>query len=157
VDVPKNTTVMAKKLVPMANVSSIHSIPNDVTILFKNEEEIEKFIYLYETEGQQNRQDTINCLSHFIFTLSNLDGVAFHWTSSSINHGDVSKGESNTSVVFREEDGMIVADTLTDVKAGDELLCDYRNFDPMKKFWVEFCEKSGEKDVLTILKQYIEF
>lgn len=155
VDVPKDTVMMAKTLIPMSEVSSIYSVADDVTLFFKDEDDIEKFISLYEKEGQQTRENIIDCLSHYMWTLSNLNGVGCHWTPAAVNHGDPGKGDNNTNLILRE-DGMIVVEALTDVKAGDELLCDYSLFEPMEKFWVQYCDKVGQKDVVTNIKQYVD-
>ena len=65
-DVAKGTVILTKPVIPMAEVSSIHSVANDVILLFKNEGDFEKFISLYETEGQRTRDDIINFLPHFV-------------------------------------------------------------------------------------------
>ena len=137
----------------MAQVSSIHSVNEDKVILFKNKEEVEEFISLYEDEGQQARNDTINCLAHFIGTLPTIDGVTLNFSTWSMNHGFPDEGEN---IRFFVEGGTIVGETVTDVKAGDELLNDYRDFDPMDEFWVKFCKDEGVKDVMTNLRQYVD-
>jgi hypothetical protein len=144
---------MAKPIISMAEVSSIHSVSPDEVILFKHKEEIEEFIELYEKEGHQSRKDTIDCLAHFIWSLSSIGGVTLNFSTWSMNHGDPKKG---VNIRFFEENGAIVAETTTDVKAGDELFNDYRDFDFMDDFWIQFCKNEGVKDVLTNLRQYVE-
>ena len=150
---PKNTIVMIKPIITMTEVASIRSVAKDEVILFKSEEEIERFISLYEKEGRQCRKDTIDCLAHFIWTLPTIDGVTLNFSTWSMNHGDPNRGEN---IRFFEENGAIVAETVADVRAGDELLNDYRDFDSMDEFWTRFCKDEGVKDVVTNLRQYVD-
>jgi len=152
VDLPKDTVVMVKPIIPMAKVSSIYSVSNDEVVLFKSREEVERFISLYDKEGYQTQNDTLDCLAHFIWSLPSIDGVALNFTTWSMNHGDPNKGEN---IRFYEENGKIVARTVTDVKIGDELLNDYRDFDCMDDFWIQLCKDKGVKDVVTNLKQHV--
>merc|ERR1712176_1437564 len=124
---------MVKSIIPMAKVSSIRSVLNDEVVLFKSREEVEKFISLYHTEGGQTQNDTLNCLAHFIWSLPSIDGVALNFSTWSMNHGDPNKG---ANICFYEESGKIFARTVADVKIGDELLNDYRDFDCMDDFWI---------------------
>ena len=154
VDVPKNTIIMVKPMIPMASVTSIKSVANDECIIFKSLEELNRFISLYENEAQQERVDIINCLAHFISSYSTFDGVAVNFCSVMVNHGDPGTG---ANMRLFEKDGTKYAETITDVKAGDELYCDYREFDYMDQFWIQFCKDEGVKDVLiTNLRQYMD-
>ncbi len=146
---------MTKPIIAMSGISSIvdsSSVNNDHVILFKNRQEIEIFIDLYEKEGHQSRKNTIDCLAHFIWSLPTIDGVTLNFSTWSMNHGDEGHGEN---IRFHEENGTIVATTTTDVKVGDELLNDYRDFDSMNDFWIDFCKEEGVKDVMTNLRQYV--
>jgi len=153
VDVPKNTRVLFKSLISMENISSILTVPNDSVILFKNEYEIERFIKQYEDEGNQERDDVIQCLAHFIWSLEDLSGAALCFSTWSMNHGDPGYGEN---IRFFENDGLIIGESVTDIKAGDELCNDYRDFKPIPEFWTAFCKKHGYKDVLANLAGIIE-
>lgn len=95
--------------------------------------------------------DIIDCLAHFISSYSTFDGVAVNFCSVMVNHGDPGNG---ANMRLFEKDGTKYAETITDVKAGDELYCDYRQFDYMDQFWIQFCKNEGVKDVLTNLRQY---
>lgn len=136
----------------MKDISSILSVPFDAVIVFESDREIENFIQLYESEGYQNRECTIECLAHFIWSLPTLSGATLCFSTWSINHGDPNAGEN---IHFFEEDGIIIGETVKDVRAGDELLNDYRDFNPLPEFWLSFCEKHGKKDVLTNLQDII--
>ena len=153
VDVPKNTIIMVKQMIPMASVTSLKSVAHDECIMFKSVEEINRFISLYEDEAQQERVDIIDFLAHFISSYSTFDGVAVNFCSLMVNHGDPDNG---ANMRLFEKDGTKYAETITDVKAGDELYCDYREFDYMDEFWIQFCKNEGVKDVVTNLKQYVE-
>ncbi len=147
---------MTKPIIAMSAISSIvdsSSIANDNVILFKNRQEIETFITLYEKEGHQSRVDIIDCLAHFIWSLPSIDGVTLNFSTWSMNHGDSGHGEN---IRFHEENGAIIAKTTVDVKVGDELLNDYRDFDSMDDFWIDFCKDEGVKDVVTNLRQYVD-
>jgi len=153
VDLPKNTIIMVKPMISMANVTSIKSIANDECIVFKSIEEVKRFISLYEKEARQDREDILDCLAHFIGSFSTIDGVAINFCSVMVNHGDPGNGQN---IRFYEKDGVKFAETITDVKAGDELHSDYRDFDYMDEFWIQFCKDEGIKDVLTNLRQFID-
>ena len=144
---------MVKPMVQMSEIPSIHSIANDEVIVFKNKDEVERFIHLYEKEGRQSRKDIIDCLAHFIWTLKSIEGVTLNFSTWSMNHGNPNDGEN---VRFIEDDGLILGVSVTDIKAGDELLNDYRDFDPMDDFWIQYCKDEGVKDVVTNLRQYVD-
>lgn len=155
-DIAKNTIVMEKYMISMSDVNSLHDVKDDAVILFKNENEIEDFIHLYEETGNQACEDTINCLAHFIWSLETLnDKVALNFSTWSVNHGDTNRGEN---IRFFEDvhDCKILAKTVVDVSKGDELLNDYRYFDNMDDFWIQFCKKEGTKDVVTNLRQFVD-
>ena len=139
----------------MSKVSSITSIDKDSCIVFKDSEDIKRFISHYEKEGQQDRKDIIDCLAHFISSYSSYNGVAVNFCSAMVNHGDTGNGRN---VRFYEKEGTKYVETVTgsDVKAGDELCSDYRDFDYMEDFWVQFCKEEGVKDVVTNLRQYVD-
>lgn len=155
VDVPKNTVVMEKHMISMSNVSDLYDVSEDAVVIFKNGDEIEDFISLYEEIGNHSREDIINCLAHFIWSLDTLNGVALNYSTWSVNHGDPLHGEN---IFFYEDfqNRRILAKTVQDVKAGDELLNDYRNFDHMDDFWIQFCKDEGTKDVVTNLRQFLD-
>ena len=146
---------MKKLLKPMSEVSSLYDVSNDAVILFKSEQEVEKFISLYEEEGQKSREDSVQCLAHFVWSLQTLNGVVINFSTWTMNHGCPNKGE-NIRFFEDQESGTILAETVVDVKKGDELLNDYRDFDNMDDFWIKFCKKEGTKDVVTNLKQYVD-
>ncbi len=148
-----NTIVMTKPIVPMVEVSSIFDVNEDNVVLFKDKDDIDKFVSLYEEEGKQTREDIIDCLAHFIWTLSSINGVTLNFSTWSMNHGFPGQGEN---IRFFEKDGLILGETVADVRRGDELLNDYRDFDPMDKFWVQYCKDEGVKDVMTNLRQYVD-
>ncbi|GFH49340.1 hypothetical protein CTEN210_05816 [Chaetoceros tenuissimus] len=153
-NVPKNTVVMEKYMIPMSEVKSLYDVGDDAVILFKNENEIEDFIHLYQEEGNQTREDTMHCLAHFIWSLEELkDTVALNFSTWSVNHGDPKRGENIRFYVHKRK---ILAKTVKDVSAGDELLNDYRYFDNMDDFWIQFCKKEGKKDVITNLRQFVD-
>ena len=157
VDVPKDTIVQGKHIVPMSDISSIHEIKFDQTILFRNKQEIEKFISLYETEGNRSREDVFEFLEHFVFCrFPTVDGVMAHFSSQCFNHAKDSDGRN---VMSFEENGKVKIKTVTDVKAGDELLVDYSGygFDAEGQFWVGFCKEEGRKDFKTGMKEHEDF
>ena len=145
--------MLIKPMKKMSEVDSIFSFEKNEFIFFKNANEIEKFIELYSAEGGQSRDKTVDCLAHFIFSLQNIDGVALCFSSCSTNHGDPGQGE-NFRFIF--ENGVLYGEATVDIKAGDELLLDYRQFEPFPSFWTGFCVKEGERDVVTVLKEAIE-
>ena len=144
---------MTKPIVSMASTSSISELSLHDTILFKNSEEIEKFIELYEKEGGQSRVDTVECLAHFMFSLSDINGVALFVSTISLNHANPGK-TSNVHLYLENE--CVIGKTVADVKAGDELFVDYGVFDYMEDFYVDFCENEGVKDVVTNIKQFVD-
>lgn len=137
----------------MSEISTISTVPKDTVILFESEDEIEKFIKLYEDEGGVSREDTVDCLAHFIWSLGDIQGATLCFSTWSMNHGDPDQGEN---IRFFKEDGMIIGETVVDIKVGDELLNDYRDFEPLPSFWTQFCEGEGVKDVMTNLKEAVE-
>ena len=138
----------------MTAISSVLSIPHNRVILFKDSREVDNFIDLYQHEGNQHRKDIIDCLAHFIWTVDGVGGATLCFSTWTMNHGDTGRGENIR--FFKNDDGVIVGETVKDVKKGDELLNDYRDFDPMPKFWVNYCKKEGVKDVLTNLKENVD-
>jgi len=151
-DVPKGSRVLLKPMISMDDITSVLSIPKDRVINFKNVDEIETFIQLYEKEGNQSREDIVDCLAHFIWSLPSIEGVTLCFSTWSMNHGDPGSGEN---IRFTVEDGTIIGKTSVDIKKGDELLNDYRDFSTMSAFWLQFCQKEGVKDVLTHLKEAV--
>lgn len=65
-----------------------------------------------------------------------------------MNHGDPGVTQN---IVSYELDGKHLFKTVADVKAGDELLVDYRNYDfnQTGKFWLDFCKDQGVDDLFT--------
>ena len=84
-----------------------------------------------------------------------MNGVVVNFSTYSTNHDFPNKGE-NIRLFEDKDSGMILAETVVDVKKGDELLHDYRDLDEMDDFWILFCKKEGTKDVVTNLKQYVD-
>ena len=154
VDVAKGSQILLKPIIPMTEISSVLSIPHNRVILFKDSREVDNFIDLYQHEGNQHRKDIIDCLAHFIWTVDGVGGATLCFSTWTMNHGDTGRGENIR--FFKNDDGVIVGETVKDVKKGDELLNDYRDFDPMPKFWVNYCKKEGVKDVLTNLKENVD-
>lgn len=138
---------MVKPIISMEDVSSLHSVSPNNTILFKNEDEINKFITLYEREGSRSRTDMVEYLSHYVVCKGSqlaANCVTLNFSSAVTNHGDPGKG---LNVAYSLENGANIIRTLTDVKAGDELCSDYSNYEVID-FWAEFCEKEGVEDVV---------
>ena len=148
VDIPKGTIIMSKPMVQMSDVTSVLNIAADEVVIFKNKEELERFLKLYETEGKQSRKDVFEYMTHYIFSLSTSDGVTLNFSSAAVNHGDPGTTENTRSY---EEGGKHLFKTVADVKAGDELLVDYRHYDfnQTGKFWLEFCKEEGVDDLFT--------
>ena len=138
IDVPKNTIVSAKRLIQMSKVSCINDVAPDEVLLFKNVDEVERFISLYEKEGQHSREEIVDCLAHFIWSFHNIDGVTLNASTWSVNHGN--PGEEENVHFFREDDA-ILGKTVVDLKVGDELLNNYRDFDYMDDFWMNFLQR----------------
>lgn len=152
-DVPKDTIVVTKQLIPMSDISSILDVGSDEVIIFKNKEEIETFIGLYEKEGQRSREEIVDCLAHFIWSFHNTNGLCINFSTWTVNHGCPGDTEN---IHFYHKDDAILGKTVTDVKAGDELYNNYRDFDHMDDYWINFCKDEGVKDVVTNLKQYVD-
>merc|ERR1719384_2077591 len=95
--------------------------------------------------------DIIDYLAHFVGGFSTIDGIFINFCSVMVNHGGPGNGQN---IRFFEKDGVQYAETIIDVKAGDELYNDYREFDYMDQFWIQFCKTEGVKDVLTNLRHY---
>jgi len=150
-DVPKNKRIVSKPIVEMTKFISLQSISHNAVVVFQNKGEVENFVKLYSEEGQ-SRKDTIDCLAHFIWSLNSIEGAALCFSTWSMNHGDPGQGEN---VRFFTENGTLVGVTCVDIKAGEELLNDYRDFD-LPNFWVDFCAEEGVKDVITSLKASVE-
>ncbi len=144
---------MFKPIIPMAEISSVLSVPKNGVILFKDSCEVENFIDLYQKEGNQHRKDIIDCLAHFIWTIDGIGGATLCFSTWTMNHGDPDCGEN---VRFFDDNGVIVGEAVKDIEKGDELLNDYRDFDPMPEFWVNYCKKEGVKDVVTNLKEHVD-
>lgn len=143
---------MIKPLITMDEVNSLFSVPLDRSILFRDEGDIEKFIELYEKEGKQSREDIVDCLSNFCHSLHSIDEAIMCFSSCSTNHGEPGDGENFR---FKFENGEIIGEATVDIKMGDELLLDYRQFEPIPQFYVDFCKKEGQKDVVSIVKEAI--
>jgi len=148
IDIPKGTIIMNKPMVPMSQVSSVLSVSSDEVVVFKNSEEVERFIGLYWEEGKQSRKDVFEYMTHYIFSLSTSEGVTLNFSSAAVNHGDHGVTENTRSF---ETDGNHLFKTVADVKAGDELLVDYRRYDfnETGKFWLDFCKDEGVGDLFT--------
>lgn len=144
-DVPKGRIISRKKKVLMSEVSSIRSIPLDTTIVFKNMDDVEKFITLYEKEGGRTRSEVIEYLSHFMFASDTFEGEALHFASNILNHRD------DHNVHIYHENGEFVMKALTNIKAGEELLRNYHTF-CYSEAYTTFCKKEGKKDCFTIAK-----
>mmetsp|Transcript_26385 Transcript_26385/g.40498 ORF Transcript_26385/g.40498 Transcript_26385/m.40498 type:complete len:215 (-) Transcript_26385:155-799(-) len=148
VDIPKGTVIMSKPMTQMSDVSSLHAISYDEVIIFKNKEDLERFLDMYVKEGNQSRKDVFEYMTHYIFSLSTSEGVTLNFSSAAVNHGD--PGVTQNTVSY-ELDGKHLFKTVADVKAGDELLVNYRNYDfnQTGKFWLDFCKKEGVDDLFT--------
>lgn len=105
---------MIKQLVAMNKISSISSIPKDTIIIFENEDEVESFISLYEDEGGQSCEATVECLTHFTWSLDSIQGATLCFSTWSMNHGDLGYGEN---ICCFEENGKIIGDTVVDTEA----------------------------------------
>ena len=136
----------------MTKVSSLSQLSLNETVLFKNQQEIERFIELYEKEGIQPREDTIECLGHFMFSTKEINGVGVCVSSCCANHGT---SDINNIHFFAKDDNITIK-TIKDVNAGDELFMDYRTFDYMDDFWLEFSKKERVRDVITSLKRFVD-
>jgi hypothetical protein len=154
-DVEKGSQIVFKPIIPMADISSVLSVPNNVYILFQDSDEVDNFIDLYQQEGNQHRKDVIECLAHFLGPMGTVDGAGatLSFSTLTVNHGDPGLGENFRLFL---DDGMVVGETVKDIKKGDELLNDYRNFEPIPEFWVNYCKKEGVKDVITTLKENVD-
>lgn len=137
----------------MSEVSSVLGVAPDQVLNFKNVNEIEKFISLYEKEGRRSREEIVNCLAHFVWSFHDVDGVALCFSTWSVNHGNPGGGQN---LRFFRKDNAVLGETVVDVKAGDELLIDYRDLDFMDNFWINFCKNEGVKDVVSNLRQYVD-
>lgn len=148
VDIPKGTIIMSKPMVKMSEVSSILDVSSDEVLVFENKEEIEKFIKLYVEEGNRLRKDVFEYMTHYVFSLSTSHGVTLNFSSAAVNHGDPGVTENTRSY---EADGNHLFKTVDDVKAGDELLVDYRRYDfnGTGKLWLDFCKNEGVNDLFT--------
>ena len=139
----------------MSGILSLEDVSDDAAIFFQSEEEVEKFISLYEEEGQKSRKDIVEFLAHFIGSFQTLNGVAVCFSSFNVNHGCPNTGE-NIRFFEDQESGTLLGKTVADVKKGDEFLTDYRTFDCMDEFWIEFCKKEGTKDVVSKIKEFVD-
>lgn len=135
-------------MVQMSDVVSLHAISNDEVIIFQSKEDLERFLDMYEKEGNQLRKDVFEYMTHYIFSLSTSEGVTLNFSSAAVNHGDPGVTQN---IVSYELDGKHLFKTVADVKAGDELLVDYRNYDfnQTGKFWLDFCKDQGVDDLFT--------
>lgn len=54
-------------MVQMSDVVSLHAISNDEVIIFQSKEDLERFLDMYEKEGNQLRKDVFEYMTHYIF------------------------------------------------------------------------------------------
>lgn len=140
--------VIRKVLMPMAKIDSLLGIPNDVTITFSTEAELEKYIDLAFKEGGHSREEVLFNMEHFIYGFDGKVGClnVSTWT---VNHGhDI---ESGLNVDVQPEvlpgGGLAYSGTaMQDINVGDEFYMDYRKF-ALPEFYREFAKKHNYKDV----------
>merc|ERR1712232_808435 len=119
----------------MSEVKSLLDVSPDKVLIFNKKE-----------EGNQSPRRVFEYMTHYIFSLSTSKGVTLNFSSAAVNHGDPGVTENTRSYEVGENH---LFKTVTDVKAGDELLVNYRRYDfnDTGKFWLDFCKDEGVNDL----------
>eukprot|EP00814_Leptocylindrus_danicus_P008498 CAMPEP_0116033418 /NCGR_PEP_ID=MMETSP0321-20121206/18978_1 /TAXON_ID=163516 /ORGANISM="Leptocylindrus danicus var. danicus, Strain B650" /LENGTH=256 /DNA_ID=CAMNT_0003509491 /DNA_START=14 /DNA_END=780 /DNA_ORIENTATION=- len=159
-EIKNGDLVVEKILVPMKDISTlvdVNKIPQNATISFSNEADLEKYIHLACTEGGYSRSQINKLFEHFPFSIDGKVMVLGHCTWT-VNHGGDALPDdiaSSENLKFFEdsrknaqgvEEHFYQAVATRDIAAGDEFYLDYRRF-VIPDFFIRFSEKNGFDDV----------
>lgn len=159
-EIKKGDVVVEKIVIPMKDVSTLMDVtktPQNATITFSNEADVEKYIDLSCTEGGYTRAQIVKLFEHFAY---GIDGkvIALGQCSWTVNHGGDALPDdiaSSVNLKFVEatrknaqgvEERFHQSVATRDIAAGDEFYIDYRRF-VMPDFYARFCEKNEFDDV----------
>jgi len=148
--VKAKTDVIAKRLLPMAEIDTLLNLPNDTTITFTSVEQLEKYISLAKSEGGHSRETVLDLYEHFIYGFDG-ERACLNVSTWTVNHGDNTGDGLNVDVVEKTLScgaKAYVGEAMIDIKVGDELYMDYRKF-KLPEFYYEYSRKHGFKDVRT--------
>ena len=145
------SVVSVKPIVPVGSLSSLRDVPSDSTLTFASRDDLEAYVSLCVAEGGYEREQVLEQFENFLWSLDGTRGFLNQCTWT-MNHADAGGG---LNVRFAERPGRvgegapaIVGEALCDIRAGDELRNDYREFE-MPGFYTRFCGEHGFKDVRT--------
>jgi len=150
-DVPCDTVLNQKLVIPMRSLDTLHGVPVDSVITFACTADLEKYIQLMMNEGGHTREAILQVFEHFIY---GLDGscCCLNVSTWTVNHAHSVKDGLNMKVplLCTLDDGnvVMVCEAAQDIRSGDEIFMDYRMFQ-IPGFYVEFCERHGMVDVRT--------
>jgi len=154
--VKTKSDVIAKRLIPMADIDTLLKLPNDTTITFTNVEQLEKYISLAKAEGGHSRETVLDLYEHFVYGFDG-ERACLNVSTWTVNHGDNTGDGLNVDVVEKTLScgaKAYVGEAMIDIKVGDELYMDYRKF-KLPEFYMEYTRKHGFKDVRTSTVQAV--
>ena len=146
--VATGSVVSVKPIVPVGSLSSLRDVPPHSAVAFVSRDDLEAYVSLCTAEGDYGREQVLEQFENFLWSLDGARGFLNHCTWT-MNHADAGGG-LNVRFVERLQEGapVIVGEALCDIRAGDELRNDYREF-KMPGFYTRFCGDHGFKDVRT--------
>merc|ERR1712018_754439 len=94
----EKTRVLVKPLIEMAKIERLSDVPNDRTITFTCEADLEKYIRLATEEGNLTREAVLDQFENYIWGLDERR-VALNYCTWTMNHGE---GPTET-IIFKFE------------------------------------------------------
>ena len=148
--------VVAKPAIEMAKVERLSDVPNDNTITFANEADLEKYIRLAEKEGGHLRGTVVQEIENFVFGFDD-QRVCLNNCTWTINHGEEGSTENLVITFETSEDGteLLVGDAYTDISVGTEIMNNYRDF-IIAPWYQEWTRKNGIVDVRTLVLNIVD-
>ena len=143
-----------KPTVCMATVSSLWDVAPDATITFESLNCLERYIALNAPD--HSRERVLQEMGHFVWSTDGEKGYlnASTWT---MNHADGEADGLNikhTVDVLHDGTVAVVSRAIHDLQAGVELKNNYRDF-LMPRFYLDFCEAHGFKDVRSAVLEVV--
>lgn len=145
-----------KPLFPMADITTLASLPNSGTITFATRPELETFIDLMKSEGGHSREVVLDLYENFMYGFNGVH-CCLNVSTWTVNHGDNIGDGLNLNVVERTlPDGKtaLVGEVIRDIGVNDELYMDYRKF-KLPEFYLKFTKDHNIKDVRTVVMEAV--
>ena len=153
--IARGSRVVVKPTIEMSKIERLGDVPNDSTITFSSEVDLEKYIRLAENEGGHLRGVVLQEIENYVYGLDD-KRVCLNNSTWTINHGE--GATENLILTFEaSKDGteLLVGDAYTDISVGTEIMNNYRDF-IIAPWYTEWTKKNGIVDVRTLVLDIVD-